>query len=76
VGGACDEVRNLGVVPNPSEWTIDRKFPARERAAAGQLGVAIYLFLLCAEGFSAMLAKAEMEGELRGIKNFSLTFHR
>jgi hypothetical protein len=27
-----------------------------------------YLFLLCAEGFSALLEKAELEGELKGIK--------
>lgn len=27
-----------------------------------------YLFLLCAEGFSAMLARAELEGKLKGIK--------
>jgi hypothetical protein len=27
-----------------------------------------YLFLLCAEGFSALLNKAEMDGELEGIK--------
>lgn len=26
-----------------------------------------YLFLLCAEGFSALLAKAEMEGRIHGI---------
>jgi hypothetical protein len=27
-----------------------------------------YLFLLCAEGFSAMLHQAELEGKLKGIK--------
>jgi len=27
-----------------------------------------YLFFLCAESFSAMLERAELEGELRGIK--------
>ena len=27
-----------------------------------------YLFLLCAEGFSALLSQAEMEGRLKGVK--------
>jgi hypothetical protein len=27
-----------------------------------------YLFLICAEGFSALIEKAEREGKLRGIK--------
>ena len=29
-----------------------------------------YLFLLCAEGFSALLSQAEMEGRLKGVKVF------
>lgn len=38
-----------------------------------------YLFLLCAEGFSAMLAKAEQEGKLHGVticRSASLVSHR
>ena len=67
MGKACDEMRLLGIIENPSEWSIDRALPAVEATAAGD-PLSPYSFLLCVEGFSAMLGRAEMEGKLRGIK--------
>ena len=68
-GGWIDRVMSYVITPSFSVWTNrkanDNISPSKGLQQGGSLSP--YLFLLCAEGFFSLLAKAEEEGRLHGV---------
>lgn len=66
VGGAGHEMCVFCELPHHGEWSIHKHYSAAKGPPQGRPALAVPL--ICAEGLSAMLQQAEVEGKIVGIK--------
>jgi hypothetical protein len=67
VGESSNEMCDLGELPHKGQWGVyELHLPVKRQHQGDPL--LSYLFIICAEGLSVMLQKAEMNGKMEGIR--------